>query len=505
MATYVGRSNFEHALSSTQIFPYWRFYVGAIWLNLDNPAKPVQTSLSSEKAYELFGSAINNVAMSQVNDFRTALTYMGTGLNGPVSKTFYPYILSMTGEFDKVPKGLYSEFPVIRSNNQPRYKRAKGTGEIIVSPYQRGSVRVDFEPAVVLTSKGRTSERILKLEDILGLESASMTNPVKFGAYTFVRFPTVSTTLQETRATESLGDYNFDMRKFQDHVLAGLCSGDVATTKCVADANNGTVDLATSLAEAPKTGAAIQRGCMAILRMYKEAKNREFRLQDRVKQVRHMWDKELSRSKNLQEKDAIRHVNNAKQFEKTVNNLLHEIASVWLTYRLEVIPLASSIESSIDGLVLNKAEAKFVRFRQVEACPIPYREVDIPVRFRCFIKRSLINDAEWQSFFSVNLTKTLWELAWLSFVVDRYMAVGDWISANLSRPSAYTLFEGATKSWTIDNAIIRVPGKRITVNLRKQIVFSPDSYCSLYFPTSRTNDQRLDHLALAWAILTKKL
>lgn len=503
MATLYGRVNYKRDVDAENPYEYWGFTGSCQRVELDDPSKPVYKTVRLDEQYSLFGSMVESVVTQQVGDYITAMNMQETEI---LDKTFYPVITHFSGEFLTVPKPLYSEFPTVKSNNQPRYAKAKRNGDIVVSDYQRGYVRVDFEPAQVISGLGRTSRSYVPLHELLGVPQPSKTNPVRIGGGLFSALPRISTTRQQATITESLGDYNFDMPAFKRQVLGTLPNGNATTSKCVASANGGTVDLATSLAEMPKSMKGLLAGCKLILNMYKDAKRREFRATDRIKKVRHEWDKELSRASNIKEKDAATHATKVLQFEKTTNNLLHEIASIWLTYRLEILPVASSIEGTIDGLVLGYASSEYVRFRETENAliSIPNCDGKLPVEFRCFIKRRLIAGAEWQSFFSVNLTKTLWELTWLSFVLDRYVAVGDWILANLSSPSDYTLQEGATKSWKIDNQI-RCNGKRITVKLNKRIVFSPDSYCQLRFPSSRSDDQRLDHLALAWAILVKKL
>lgn len=471
-------------------FSDWGFY-------LEDPADPTSGKRPSmDDQYSIFGPILDRKAANQGRDFRTALSYPKS-----LPREFYPTIISYTGEFIKVPARQVFNFPDIRTNNQPRYSEAKSTDDIVVSDYQKGSLIVNYKPRYVTRNTGWDRTIYQPLHKLLGVPEPSSINPVKYRGRTWLRFPTVSSDRVQFSAHEEPCGNTIDGEALMSEILGGLKTDPDVVTTAVAEINGGTVDLATSLAEMPLFAKSALNGSMTILKLFKDAKSRDLRLKDRVKKVKAKWDREISK---IDAKDRAGIQTARNQQIKDVNNILHEISSVWLNYRLNILPTALTIESSIDGLVFDRAAARFIRVRRSGDQAVGTSLGRFSALHRATIKRGLIPTAEWQGFFTVNLKRTAWELVPLSFVVDRYVNVGDWITANLSSPADYTSVEGATLSWMIKDAIT-TPCAVIDVNLYKRSVFSPDNYCQLTFPSSRSSDQSLDHLALAWSILTKKV
>lgn len=448
----------------------------------------------------IFGSVVDRFVNSQVADFGFALTNMGR-ING--HRTFYPLINSV---LDYTPVSVQSpieyDFPEVKSNNQPAYSKSVSNGSVIVSAFQKGRFKVSFKPTLTASSKGPTDTYYIGLGEFV--PEIPVSGSFEFAGRKWQSQPVVVFTRQQLTYTESSSYTAFDADAFAAQFLDGLVIQQDTVTECVVNANGGTVDLATSLAELPQAAHGILQGVFAIVKLYKDAKQGDLRIRDNVKRVRAKWDREISRLENLSNRDDAAIATARRQQQKDINNLLHAIAQVWLTYRLNIYPMAKTIESTIDGLVLGYASSEFVRFREQSHFDVSTEFGGLTCVFRSFIKRSIISGAGWQNFFSVNLTRTAWELVPLSFVLDRYIAIGDWITANLSSPDSFTLSEGATNSWSVKDTLVH-PNLTIEIDFMRREVFSPDNYCPLIFPAERTMNQKLDHLALAWKLLTKKV
>lgn len=448
----------------------------------------------------IFGSVVDRVVNSQVSDYGYALSNMN---KIDSYSTFYPIITSID-DYTPVtvqPPILY-EFPTLKSNNQPAYSKSVSNKSVIVSPYQKGHFKVTFRPGHTVTWQGQTIDYAISLGKFV--PGIPVSGSFEFGGRKWRSAPVIIFTRRDRRVTEVTKYTSFDPDTFAARFLEALTIQQDVVTECVVSANGGTVDLATSLAELPQAAHGILQGATAIVKLYKDARKGELRIRDSVKSVRAKWDREISRLENLSNRDDAAIATAKKQQQKDINNLLHAIASVWLTYRLNIYPMSKTIESTIDGLVLGYASSEFVRFREQTQFDVPTEFGGLTCTFRTFIKRSIIAGAGWQNFFSVNLARTAWELVPLSFVLDRYIAVGDWITANLSSPESFTLSEGATNSWIVKTALTH-PDLTIEIDFMRREVYSPDDYCPLMFPPERSLNQKLDHLALAWKLLTKKV
>ena len=455
-------------------------------------------TLSATRAMELFGPALDAIVNGTANNYHAAVGWRGTEVH------IYPVVFDIYGASTPVDTSYRMDFPTIRSSNQPAFANAKETGAIIVSAYQKGYIEVKPKPGYLYSRLGAVYERRVNAAEILGIPFPPTGSYYQYKGWEFVTLPTLIYKRQRCRITEAEQGNDFDPDLFMHNIMDGAKADHALITKAVADANGGTVDVATSLAELPQTMGSVLSGCIKILKMYKDAKRLDIRINDKVKKVRAEWNRELSRLENLKNKDHAALATARKQYAKDVNNLLHASASVWLTYRLEIYPTVKTVEALAEGLLLGDAFRKFVRFREFELKGIQTELGEVPCEFRTFIKRNIKPGEEWKSYFSSNMTRTAWELIPLSFVVDRYIAIGDWITANLSSPSRFTLDEGATLSWKIDTVVANSQVE-VKVKFKKRIPFKTDDYCRLYFPPSRSSKQKLDHLALAWAILIKKV
>lgn len=453
---------------------------------------------------------------------RAAQVFTGSWLDGHLG----PYGLTQTGDSDPIPT-LRVDYEEIRTNNSKAWAEAKKPGSIsiVVSPFQRGYYTISQSyGATDLTLdpysyvyKGHSIEA---LANAIGASSGDPKNVLKFRGLNWakqsicrVRYAKVTGTFDASPA--SLGFPFSRITNWADGVPLTLSIDSEMVTDVLADANTGTVDLLTSVAEAPETLKGILSGCMSIFRMYKEARKGELRLHNKAKKVRLELDRLRAKSQAdwKDVKEVERRLSRIKTLEKNLRELLSAAADVWLQYRLNIYPNVKNIEASLEGL--EQLQSKFIRyrnFRQIvwDGLEIPgwSRSGDLTIHHRCMIKRGAQEADIFGEIFTSNPFLTAWELVPLSFVLDRYMNIGSFIAALAPRNGNVT--EGATVSWKVSGAMTWThdtssASVTLDINLYKRSVIDPSSHICIPFPPSRSMSQHLDHLALAWNLLLKKL
>lgn len=253
---------------------------------------------------------------------------------------------------------------------------------------------------------------------------------------------------------------------------------------CLASANDGSFDALTALAESVESYSSILKFIIEMFTMYKEARKGEVRLTNK-----------LSRLRKIEQPNA--------QLRKEIQETVDAVTGIWLSYRLAIKPTISMIE---DILALDTSSGRqYIRYREGSS-----REVSFSygsencvgqIQHRVFIKRCY---ESWLSALGINPLRTIWELIPLSFVLDRYMRIGDSIAALSPNIS---IDEGATYSWKMSNDSVtgEYDGIKytITTSAYRRVVIQPSHYCGISYPTSRSVEQKLDHLALIWQIFMK--
>lgn len=426
----------------------------------------------------------------------------------PVNGHWGPTNLSVSGEPTYLPTTRH-DFKEIKSNNSGAWKESQKPGSIVivVSPFQRGFYTVSQGMG---SSDRRTTPETLYGNTLGGLVGSSGSyvsykGHVIRNSQLFVANSRWVTAKMDTTPADR--GFRFDLlHDFMERLPDKLPTHADVITECLADANTGMVDLLTSAAEMPQLIASLFQGCKTILRLFKDAKKRELRLYDKVAKLRAQQAKLAGIDKPTRD-----HLNQIRQVEKTIKDLLDAVTDVWLTYRLNIYPTAKTIEDTIKAS--DMLESKFIRFRELKVVDldppkIPGWEVSgkLQYEFRCFIKRGAQRADMFDVLFSSNPWLTAWELVPLSFVVDRYMSIGN-LLASLA-PRNPKVSDGTTISWKVSGAFSYVhpdSGATVTVkpSLYKRNVINPNSFVCLTFPEERSFHQQLDHLALSWGIFLR--
>lgn len=402
------------------------------------------------------------------------------------------YLVSNSGT-PSAPLTLDDTLPRVKSSNAPFAPKVRA-GTIVVSDYD-SDMKVSITAYPVMNdSILQTSYTAQNLEQMnLFPTEVSPINPlqkVMIISNMKIRSGRVRIGYRHLRQDEASDpfagyDINTHFHKVVRNTRAAVPINGALVTEALASANHGQFDALANLAELPETVLQLFSGVSKILRMYKEAKAKDVRIQN-----------SLSRALKAQLPNAAR--------VKLIADAARASSDIWLTYRLGIKPLADTIDDLID-LSFNGIQS-YYRYRSFgkDEFDVAYPDdpfLPLPFETRCFIKRRYLGiwDAlGWSSLGAV------WELVPLSFVIDRYIQLGNFIVAHTTPD--LSVEQGATYSWKCSATVSGVHSVSkvhfsVTVSSYKRKVINPYRFCGLSYPPTRTPSQKLDHLALIWNLL----
>lgn len=406
---------------------------------------------------------------------------------------FFGNYLNSSSGTPVIPIDHSFDIPELVVNNQPHYSASRRSGDIIVSPFRRGRIVITELPGYTATNIGGWVYQTRDLGSTLLFENSS-----KHAGFVVVNGTEVSGTVRTRRRREvrTEGGYpsecGFEVSAHFEQILnnfVNLQPNFAQMVNTVSDANNGILDALTAIAEARESAVEGLRGCTTIVLMYREAQAKEFRLRDNL-------------SKRLP---------NLKLRERALalKQLADAVSQVWLTYRLSIYPTVQTVDTILKDMFNGAYD--YQRYRNT----MTLKEQIVPnsplssVVFRTFIKRSYNVDQP-AGRYGWNPISTAWELVPLSFIVDRYINIGDFFST-LLYPKLYVK-QGATNSWKIveDTLSSPYPCNNSTVKTSIQAysrkTFDPDHVCGITLPLNRPSaQQHLDEAAIAWLKVTNGL
>lgn len=426
-----------------------------------------------------------------------------TGSARPPDNHFGPYNVSFQGGVvPNPPDVIWSATPTL-FNNHP-FKKKVRERRIVVSDFERGGIRASF-------TNGQEILKVSSTTEIAKSMVASGLFPVEDGAWAQNGTEDVrgGITVKYAYQSRQVGKNPYELGWNDDYLttLFSLCfrqrSGSLVMNT-IADANAQSVDISTALAELPQAASGILDICMRILQMYKDARKRAFWLHRKVSKRKFDYDQGRI---------------NAAQYKRDMTEFNDALAEVWLSYRLSIEPSILTLVDFLDSL--SKLGTEYHRWRNNSAVDITsdvtawanenmpgWEVVSVPqVTFRVFIKRGFsptnVIPPEW----SHNLFVTAWELVPLSFMVDRVIGIGNWISSLTTRPNWES--EGSTLSWKVSgNLALRHKATDARVNLEiggyKRMVFNPSDYCRVYLDPDMSGKRAIDALALTWALFLRR-
>ena len=166
------------------------------------------------------------------------------------------------------------------------------------------------------------------------------------------------------------------------------------------------------------------------------------------------------------------------------------MAEIWLSYRLSIEPSILTLVDFVESL--RSLSVDYYRWRGRSQQDLTDRLTDLTKRllpswelrsvpscdYHVFIKRGFTEMGMIPPSWSANFATTAWELVPLSFMIDRVISIGNFISG-ITTQSSWT-YEGATQSWKLNGDIALLhPSTGCRVNLRtsgyKRNVINPSN------------------------------
>lgn len=438
---------------------------------------------------------------------------------------FGPYGLVQEGSNTPLPT-YRIDYGTVKSNNRAALaalKEDKNSIDIVVSEFARGNYTISqgygsldetVNPYVTATKSILMDPAVRKMGGSQGIPD----NSISFNGLNWHK----ASSPCRIYYNEVVGSYDIapsdvgfpidDLKYWMDALpFTGDTKRDLVVNT-LADANRGTVDLLTAIAEMPDLLRSILQGCRTIVRMYSDAKKRNLRFINKAKKLRLEYARSQADADFKDIKATEKHMQKLRTLELQIKEALDAAADVWLNWRLNIYPTAKTIEDSLKGL--DQLDAKFIRYRNLE------KEILKPPQFegwetvgeflcqhRCFIKRGAKPGDMFDQVFTSDIPSTLWQLIPFSFILDRYVDIGSWIASTITRDPKVT--QGSTYSWKYSGTVTWKHIKSnatVTVDLSyyKRVVIDPNRLTCIPFPDSRSRNQHIDHIALAWKLLLNK-
>lgn len=466
---------------------------------LFHPSHKIDTMLSGKEKQDTLGSFVNNAIVRDSYNFITA--------NKPVPPSHYgPFGCVISGDpFPQLPTKFFTKKRRGVSNSPFQQKVRNGT--IVVSPLVVGQIRADYANGITdlrppkasaASTHPDTSSGLFETEVVPGRGAV-----IRCGSFDITTGShSVKNLFRKVQTGINPYQVGWSDQLFVQMLQYSPDRNSNLITECTGDANRGTLDILTAAAELPETVLYIMNLCKDVLRLYKDAKARELRLNNKIKRI--------SNDRNIQ---------NALQRAKDIKDILDAIASVWLQYRYAIMPNVYLIEDIIKtNESIGQIFQRYRKFQQVASKILD--DTTLPAGWtinsngiqdahRVCIKRKFYpNKDQFSHLVSANLFVTAWEIVPLSFVVDWFVNIGDTLSALLPPPHTYE--EGATISWKISGNVsfVHTPSNATvtaTVAMYERIVINPSDYCRLNLNVDLNTYRMYDAFALSWRILTQNL
>lgn len=425
----------------------------------------------------------------------------GIYLSAELVTHFGPFNCTFAGQPVPPPPTRYVElFPRVSHNNGKRWKARVRTKDIILSPYVVGVAEFTY---TVGKTETYISGPINRQKDLYrsGLfqvydknrqwiivdgwiyESSRINYPATFQK--------ISETVFRDDPTGAIAD-----------TLTGSIGSDLdgaLVAKTLANANRGTIDALTAIAEFPETLRSLMDGVKLCLKIYKDARIKSFRLYNKAKRQSDVNQSQADIAKNARE-------------------LADAIANVWLNYRYNIMPNVYLIEDLVKTLETQLKE--FIRFREGKNIQ-PSIEFNIDKwsndsqAFNCTHRVMIKRLIELRSSFPkikhlvlTNVAVTGYELVPFSFVFDWFVNMGDMIAAFCISPE-FTQ-QGATYSWKYTGAahfVHNTDRSGVSVNLRayKCNVINPHNDSCLSYNPDLDWMRKTDALALTWSVFKDEI
>lgn len=434
------------------------------------------------------------------------------------------YTFLEEGSFNEIPDDVTSFTPFKeRCNNGSLWRAAKHDKSIIVvSDYDVGSISITAKPGYSESSKFSFNNQIYLTLRKCGVVE-SLPGYMSIGRY-FVSTGIAYTQEVRIRATRKylapVVPYSVD-----SIVASSSFYSDVGViTETVAEADTGYLDLLTALAEMPETIGSIITGFREIVRLIRDLKSRNITLSNahtrRRDSLRRRYERDMERLLNQRRLTTSRAAqfaldrliqNRNNSFSRANQDAIMEfntaLASIWLNFRYNIMPNVYLVEDIVK--TIERYSADFITTRKSSGWThdnilesYGWDPLVLDQRYNCVIKRGVDPKLRFNQMTLSNVITTGWELIPLSFVIDWFVNIGDFltsISTPMIAPS-----EGATAGLKIEqNVVIRNSelnqSCRYDIKIYRRRVIQPISHVGLTFNGFDLSwARKIDSIALLW-------
>ena len=383
------------------------------------------------------------------------------------------------------PFDLSDEFSASEKVKTPNFRQKVMAGDIVVNPYQRHSTQITYKPTPIIVDKGPCTQYRYSLFNITGR------NYFPFNAKNFIamdgRCYSVSQYVSR-RHGELVGwkhPLDFVTRgelESKLKILVPVLEEPDFVQATFADANGRSVDFLTSIFELPETILSmgeVWKGTRRIIQKFIAKRNltdqerdaylrRHSRLVDNARINLRKFSEKLSNESDPVKREKIQRsvdywTRSLKKLGVEKNKFLLSLATaasnLWLQFRYEIMPnlylcqdLAETAESQWN--VFQTERSKLVLDAETPNLDGFTFTGESRVTWKCMVKygysKSAQNLRDLRKAFSTNIFLTLWELGKLSFVIDWFFSVGNFLGSAFGKPSL-AVTDGATLSskWEI--------------------------------------------------------
>lgn len=404
-------------------------------------------------------------------------------------------------------------------SNAP-YKERVLTGEIVMSEYK----------AAQLSCTSYPSDKVIKERlNGQGLYSFRLEDLVTVVGFKGTRFFLTDTIFIQNAASRDIIGYYYTSNVEQlpplqitaeDVIDEFLISNSDSklVTEVLSDINKGTVDALTALAEMPETLRSVIAGLGMVADLLRSVKNKEISLtrafDNRKKFLSQRYSSDLEtirssryKSEKLRRRDLRRR---EQSYRKAVQNSTVEfnsaVAGIWLNFRYNIMPTVYLIEDVLKTL---DASGTYITrrdgFPSVKEYDVLGNKVKVNVNSRCTIKRRL-KQSPLKAVISANFLTTAWELVPLSFVVDWFVSIGDFISSITM--SASILQEAAcwAERKDLNTEFTNSAGQKVVFSgsCYHRTPINPQALTGICFKYEMDLNRYRDAIALLWVFTREK-
>lgn len=437
-------------------------------------------------------------------------------------------------ESDAVPPVWEDTFELRRPvSNAPFHQRVK-RNEVVMAPYKRAKITVKSSPRTIEKGWNHWSRTDFDAQ------------PEDFSGWFGHRFFILDTVYVEYHGMLTLtgwrGNNTLEIiptipvsaRAVFDHIQQQSAVDNGTVTKCLGNANKGTVDALTSLAEAPPLIRSVIAGFRLLGKALRDASVKEVTLSKafdarklhlQLKYSEDLYALERRRQGDRVGKGSGRsevlHRRKVKRLKRTYESALKRsgiefvdaVSDVWMNFRYNIYPAAKTAEETLK--ILESLRVQFLRFAAFNYTTINLGvlgvDVDVNIKGTCTIRRSV--DAAVgllggnSGRVSANALVTVHELIKKSWVLDWFLNVGDFLAA-FSVPSTYTQQQCSYAFKTTLNVNYTNPqGSRVEISgyVYDRQIINPFTHACLILQYDMNWMRYLDATALMWQAIRKDL